>query len=137
MEAKLRGVDLRFLGLTDLGCVPDYYTPVLITNERMIRERPDVVQRWVSAVARGYKFAIDKPGAAAEILINSVDGINADLVRASQPWTSTKYAEGSTQWGEQSTSVWDAYSHWMVDHGLQSRLINTAAAMDGSFIKNR
>ena len=137
VEAKLRGVDLRFLGLTELGCVPDYYTPVLITNERMIRERADVVQRWVSAVARGYQFAIDNPATAAEVLINSVDGINAELVRASQPWTSEKYAEGATRWGEQATSVWDAYSQWMVDHGLQSRLINTAAAMDGSFIKNR
>ena len=136
VEAKLRGVDLRFLGLTDLGCVPDYYTPVLITNERLIADRPDVVQRWVRAVARGYEFAIDNPAAAAEILITSVAGINAELVRASQPWISGKYADGADRWGEQSGAVWDAYSQWMVDRGLQSRLINTSAAMDGSFIRN-
>jgi len=136
IEAKLRGVDLRFLGLTDLGCVPDYYTPVLITNEQLIADHPDVVQRWVRAVARGYEFAIDNPAAAAEILITSVDGIHAELVRISQPWISAKYADGASRWGEQSGSVWDSYSKWMVDRGLQSRLIKTSDAMDGSFIRN-
>ncbi len=64
IEAGLRGVDLDFMRLNDLDCVPDYYTPVLITGEQMIAERPDVVRRWIRATARGYQFAIDQPDAA-------------------------------------------------------------------------
>ena len=40
IEAQQRGIDLDFMRLNDLDCIPDYYTPVLITGEQMIAERP-------------------------------------------------------------------------------------------------
>ncbi len=136
IEAGLRGVDLNIARMLELDCVPDYYTPVLVTGERLIAERRDVVQRWVRAVSRGYGFAIENPAEAADILIASAEGINADLVRASQPWLSARYAQDAERWGDQSQAVWDAYAAWMVERGLQARIINTADAMDNSFIRN-
>ena len=122
--------------LNDLDCVPDYYTPVLITGEQMIAERPDVVRRWIRATARGYQFAIDQPDAAAEILIERAEGINAELVRASQPWLSAHYAEDADRWGEQKRTVWDVYAQWMFNHDLLPRAINPSKAFDNSFIRD-
>lgn len=136
IEAGLRGVDLDFMRLNDLDCVPDYYTPVLITGEQMIAERPDVVRRWIRATARGYQFAIDQPDAAAEILIERAEGINAELVRASQPWLSAHYAEDADRWGEQKRTVWDVYAQWMFNHDLLPRAINPSKAFDNSFIRD-
>ena len=136
IEAQLRGIELNFVRMVDLDCVPDYYTPVFVTGEQLIADRPDVVQRWTRAVKRGYDYAIRYPEDGAEILIANAEGINADLVRLSQPWLSARYAEGADRWGDQSQAVWDAYSRWMVDRGLQSRVINTEDAMDNSFIRS-
>ncbi len=136
IEARMRGVELTFLRLNDLECIPDYYTPVLVTGERMLSEREDVVQRFVRATARGYQYAIDQPEAAAEILIKRAEGINAELVRASQPWLSERYAADTDRWGMQTRATWSAYADWMLEHGLLERAINPNNAFDASFIRN-
>ncbi len=136
IEAQQRGIDLDFMRLNDLDCIPDYYTPVLITGEQMIAERPDVVQRWVRATARGYQLAIDEPSAAAEILIEQAEGINPELVRASQPWLKEHYAADADRWGEQKRAVWDLYAQWMYDRELLPRAINPSKAFDNSFIRD-
>jgi ABC-type nitrate/sulfonate/bicarbonate transport system substrate-binding protein len=42
-----------------LDCIPDWYTPLFITTESMIAERPDTVRRFMEATAQGYEFAIE------------------------------------------------------------------------------
>ena len=67
VKAGLEGIDINTVFLRDWG-VPDYYTPLLMTNESLIENSPDVVAGAVAAIARGYEFAIEKPADAAEIL---------------------------------------------------------------------
>lgn len=135
VRAQQLGVDLNYARLTDLDCIPDYYTPVLVTSEALIADNPNVVQRFVRATARGYRKAINEPEGAATALIRAVD-IDPDLVRASQRWLSPKYAEGTNRWGDQKRSTWSAYADWLVSHGLLERTINPNKAFDNSFIEN-
>ncbi len=53
----------------------DYYTPVIVTNEKMIKEKPDTVKAFMAATAKGYQYAIQKPEEAAGILLKA----NPDL----------------------------------------------------------
>ncbi len=135
-QAEQLGIELDYTRLTDLDCIPDYYTPVLVTGEAMIANNPDVVHRFVRATARGYELAINESSRAADALISAVEGIDAELVRASQQWLSPKYAEDASRWGEQKRETWAAYANWLVDHGLLERAINPNNAFDNSFIKN-
>ena len=50
-----------------LDCVPDYYTPILITSQEMIDEQPDVVAAFVQATARGFAYAIQNPARSRRI----------------------------------------------------------------------
>jgi len=134
IEAVQRGVALSYIRLTDFACIPDYYTPVLITGETLMRENRDLVQRFVRAAARGYEFAIARPAEAAEILIAAAEGVNRDLVRASQIWLSPRYAQDAARWGEQTSSRWAAYADWMFQHKLIGRAINPATAFTNEFI---
>ncbi len=136
IRAQLQGFELDYIRLTDLDCIPDYYTPVLATSEAMIADNPDVVQRFVRATARGYELAIDEPTRAADTLIKAVDGIDADLVRASQTWLSPRYAEDAGRWGEQTRETWLGYANWLVEYDLLDRAINPNDAFDNSFIEN-
>ncbi len=136
VRGELQGVALDFIRLTDTDCIPDYYTPVLATGEAMIANNPDIVQRFVRATARGYELAIREPSRAADALINAVDGIDAELVSASQQWLSPKYAEDASRWGEQKRETWAGYANWLVGHGLLEHAINPNNAFDNSFIEN-
>lgn len=82
VEAELRGTPLDVVMLSDWSdCVPDYYTPVIITSEQTMAEEPDLVRRFMAATAQGYEFAISNPAEAAEILLKYAPESNADLVR--------------------------------------------------------
>ncbi|MFC5650747.1 ABC transporter substrate-binding protein [Paenibacillus solisilvae] len=134
VEAELRGEKINMQYLTDYSEKLDYYTPVLETSEKMISEKKDIVQAFVAASAEGYKFAIDHPGDAAEVLIKAEPSLNADLVRASQKWISPKYQDDAKSWGEQKLEVWTNYADWMLEHKLLDKELDADKAFTNEFI---
>jgi ABC-type nitrate/sulfonate/bicarbonate transport system substrate-binding protein len=130
----LRKEPLDMLYLKDFSEKLDYYTPVLTTNETMIKEKPEIVKAFVGATAKGYKYAIDNPDLAAEILIKAVPDINQELVRASQKWLSPKYQDDALRWGEQKKAVWDNYADWLTEHKLLEKKLDSDAAFTNQFL---
>ncbi len=65
-----------------LQCIPDWYTPVFITNEATIRDRPELVEKFLAATARGYRRAIEDPDEAAADLLKAVPELDPALVKA-------------------------------------------------------
>ena len=119
INAELQGVDLNVIMLKDyLDCIPDYYTPILITSEAMIANDPDTVRAFVGATARGFDFAIESPAEAADILLAANPDLGADLVRASQAWLANEYRADAAQWGVQTGDVWQAYADFLIDGGI-------------------
>lgn len=135
IEAKRRGIKLNTIMLKDLNPVLDYYTPVIITNENNVKNRKDLVSRFVKAVKKGYEFSIKNPDEAAEILIKAVPELNADLVKNSQKYLSKQYQADAPNWGMQKESVWKNYAQWLVDHKLMKKMINVKSAFTNEFIK--
>ncbi|MFD2116896.1 ABC transporter substrate-binding protein [Paenibacillus yanchengensis] len=134
IEAELRGVDLNMIYLTDYTDKLDYYTPLVMTNEKMIAEQPETVKAFVAAVAKGYQYAIDQPTEAAEVLIKAVPELDAELVRASQAWLSPRYQDDAPRWGEQKLSVWENYAEWMLDSGLLDSSLEAEKAFTNDFL---
>jgi ABC-type nitrate/sulfonate/bicarbonate transport system substrate-binding protein len=134
IEAELRKEPLDMLYLKDFNEKLDYYTPVLTTNETMIKDKPEIVKAFVAATSKGYKYAIDHPAEAAEILIKAVPDINKDLVKASQKWLSPQYQADAPRWGEQKKTVWDNYANWLTEHKLLEKPLDTDAAFTNQFI---
>ncbi|EFM12996.1 NMT1/THI5 like domain protein [Paenibacillus curdlanolyticus YK9] len=134
VEAELRGEKLNMMYLTDYSDKLDYYTPVLATSEKMIADKPDIVKAFVAGAAAGYQFAIDKPEAAADILIKAEPDLNAELVKASQKWLSPKYTDDAPRWGEQKQAVWENYANWMYDHKLMEKKLEADKAFTNDFL---
>jgi ABC-type nitrate/sulfonate/bicarbonate transport system substrate-binding protein len=44
------------------------YEGLLLTNESTIRERPELVERFVRATARGWRYSVENQGEAAAVL---------------------------------------------------------------------
>lgn len=137
IEAELRNVDLNMLYLSDYSEKLDYYTPVLVTNEKMINENPETVEKFMAAVSKGFEFAIDKPDKAAEILIKAVPELDAELVKASQEWLSPRYKADADQWGVQKLDVWKDYASWMYEHDLLEKKLDSKAAFTNEFLPKK
>ena len=134
IEAELRGEELNMIYLTDYSEKLDYYTPVLATSEKLIGEKPDLVKAFVAGAAAGYKFAIESPEEAADVLIAAEPDLNAELVKASQKWLSPKYQDDAPRWGEQKLEVWKNYAEWMAEHGVMEGEFDPEAAFTNEFL---
>lgn len=118
IEAQRQGVDLNVFPLPDY-CIPDYSSPVIITNQQFIQQHPDVIKRFMKATAEGYEFAIQHPADAANLLIQGAPKGSFDdkqLVEKSQAYLSPLYAPGEACWGTQSLASWTNYPRFMFNH---------------------
>lgn len=118
IQAQREGLHLNIFPLLDY-CMPDYYSPVIITSQKDISSRPDVLKRFLAATAQGYTFAAQHSRDAADLLIKGAPVGTFDdsgLVYASQDYLSPKYAEGAKCWGEQTLDKWTNYPRFMYVH---------------------
>lgn len=134
VEAELRGEKINMIYLTDYSDKLDYYTPVISTNEKMIKNDPDTVKAFMAAVSKGYEFAIDNPSEAADILIKAVPDLDPELVKKSQEWLAAKYQDDAPRWGEQKQEVWKNYMDWMLEKGLLEKEIDVDKAFTNEFL---
>ncbi|MBU0494768.1 MAG: ABC transporter substrate-binding protein [Chloroflexi bacterium] len=135
IEAQVRGEPLNIIMLSDwVQCVPDYYTPVIIASEQTVAQRQDVARRFMAATSQGYRYAIEHPAEAADMLLQAAPESNAGLVRQSQQWLSPRYQADAARWGEQKAEVWQRYVDWMADQGLIARRIDPAQAFTTEFL---
>ena len=137
VEAELRGKDIDMVYLTDYSDKLDYYTPVLSTNEKMIAEKPEIVEKMVAAVAKGYEYAIENPEDAANILLVAAPDLSQDLVINSQKWLADKYQDDAEQWGVQKLDVWKNYADWMTENGVLEGDFDPEQAFTNEFLPKK
>ncbi len=134
IEAKRLGIELNLINLKDLDPVFDYYTPVIITSEKMIESRPEIVRSFMAAVAKGYDYCISNPGQAAGILIKHAPELNPELVRLSMDYLAKEYKADAPRWGEQKESVWQGFSSWMYNNHLIDTNIDISKAYSNEYL---
>lgn len=134
IEAELRNVDLNYISLRDKHPALDFYTPVIITSEAMIRENPQLIEKFMQATARGYQYAIENPHQAAELLLKAVPELDPELIIASQEYLAGEYQADAPRWGEMKSSVWKAYADFMFANQLIEQNIDADKAFTNQFL---
>lgn len=137
IEAKRKGIDLNLQMLKDLDPALDYYTPVIVTNEKHVNEQKELVKKFMVATAKGYQEAISNPSEAASILLKNAPELNPDLVKQSQEWLSTKYQDDAPQWGVQKEEIWNGYAKWMFERKLIPKMIEANKAFTNEFLPEK
>jgi ABC-type nitrate/sulfonate/bicarbonate transport system substrate-binding protein len=119
---QLRDIDhldtneLKFIDHT--GCIPDWYTPLLATSERMEKDRPADLKAFMAATSRGYQEAMAHPSEAVDALMKASPDLNRDLVTRSAKYLATRYADDPAEWGRQSSKVWTTFDAFLVRAGI-------------------
>jgi ABC-type nitrate/sulfonate/bicarbonate transport system substrate-binding protein len=118
IEAQEQGIALNVFPLLDY-CMPDYYSPVIITNQQLIQQNPNVITRFLKATAMGYTYATHHPKDAANLLIQRAPAgtfPDKQLVYDSQNYLSSRYSADATCWGVQTLDKWTNYPRFMYTH---------------------
>lgn len=133
IAAELKNYPINYIKLTDYDKALDYYTPVLITSDKLIQEDPELVKKFLRATQKGYQYCIDQPDKAAEILMANAPELDKALVLASQKYLAKEYAAGGT-WGVMKESVWQNYAKWLEDRKLIPKPLNTTEAYTNDYL---
>jgi len=112
-----------------LDCIPDWYTPVIVTSEKILREQPDLVRAFLKATAEGYRTAITTPQAAADALMSAVPESDRALVEASARFLAPFFATTPAAWGHQDAAVWEGFDAFL----RKSKIVTTVSPVADAF----
>ncbi|MBY4797280.1 ABC transporter substrate-binding protein [Collinsella sp. AGMB00827] len=132
-KCKLAGLDTSYFSFESVDKVFDYYTPVIIANNMLIKDDPKTVQAFMDATRRGYEDCIQDPDAAAEILLKAAPELERELVVASQHYLAEQYRADAPVWGLLDQKRWDAFYAWVSEQGF-APTIAAGAGMTDAFI---
>ena len=122
INAEISDFDFDYWDFRSISDDLDFYTPVIIANNKFLKESPETAKAFMRATAKGYEYAIAHPEEAAELLIagdttGSLEDAR-DLVYASQKWLSEQYISDAEEWGIFDPARWDAFYNWLYSNGL-------------------
>lgn len=135
IRLRQAGMDVVSLPFSDhFDCIPDWYTPLLATSERMIADEPEVVRNFMDATARGYVAAIDDPQAAADALLAAAPELDERLVRESADYLAEHYKADDLPWGMQRDEVWQDFTDFLRQAGILQGEFEVADAYTNEFL---
>lgn len=134
VQAKLKNFDLNFIPLNQFDNRLDYYTPVIISNETLLNDNPELAKKFMKATTEGYQFAIDNPEEAAKILVKHAPEIDEELAIESQKFLASKYKDDAPRWGEMKDEVWNNYTAFLKEYGLINKDLKPEDAYTNEFL---
>lgn len=130
-------VSLASLPLIDHDdCIPDWYTPLLASSDRMAEKRPADLAVLLAATSRGYQAAMEDPTAAVDALMKASPDLDRNLVTRSAAFLATRYADRPSQWGQQSDQVWSSFSAFLTKAGLVDKPIDVTEVWTNEFLRS-
>lgn len=123
IATEVAGLETDYFAFADINSALDFYTPVIIGNKDYMKENPAVTKAFLSAVKKGYEFAIENPQEAADILCKASPELDPQLVLASQNYMKDQYKAEVGQWGYMDPVRWNGFYNWINATGLSETMI--------------
>ena len=118
VKTELEELETDYFAFADIDPVFDYYTPVIISGNKFLEENPDTAKAFLSAVTKGYEFAIENPEEAADILVAAAPELDKELVVASQQYLADQYQADAPYWGYMDPERWNNFYSWVNENQL-------------------
>lgn len=127
INAEVNNIDVDTFFFKDLNPTFDYYSPVLVANNDLIKNDPDTVKAFLAATQKGYEYAVENPDEAAQMLIDGDDTGSLkgseELVKASQKYMADQYISDAPKWGYIDPSRWNAFYNWLSEEKIVDETI--------------
>ena len=137
IAAQLKDFPINFILLQDYDSNLDFYTPVIIASEDLLRKEPELTRKFLRATTRGYKFCIEKPEEAAEALLKNAPETDREIAIASQKYLASQFQADAERWGEMKEEVWENYANWMYKRKLIDKELDANAAFTNEYLPEK
>ena len=120
VEADVKGIELNQFLLDDYE-IPYGYSPVLTAHRDWTEQNADLLRRFMDATSAGFRFAVEDPDEAAQMLIETSKHptlTDRNFVEQSQQMISGYYLDGEGQWGLMHRNVWASFANWLIRNHL-------------------
>jgi len=134
VKCQLNDFPIEYTPVRDLDERLDYYTPVIIANNKTLEENPEMVRKFLAATEKGYEYAIANPKESAEILQKYAPDYSIEMLAMSQEYLASKYKEDSDRWGVMKDEVWDNYTGFMTEYGVIDEAIPASECYTNEFL---
>jgi len=128
LTAKEKGFDVNIIAPSAYGI--DLYADTLFTTEKMLKEKPEVVQKFVAATLQGWTAAMAAPEEAAKITVKYGDKLTYDhelaMIKASIPLLKPD----DKPVGYMDEAGWSSAQKLLLDAGFQKDRVNVAEAFN-------
>ncbi len=137
VKCALADFPIHYMELRALDERLDYYTPVLIANDRTIGERPEMLRAFLKATEQGYRYAIEHPEESAALLSRYAPDYSPELLSRSQAYLAGKYQDDAPQWGMMRDEVWNRYTDFLLEYGVIDAPIDAKECYTNAFLPER
>ncbi|MDA0987613.1 MAG: ABC transporter substrate-binding protein [Chloroflexi bacterium] len=124
---ELQGFALNVLRMEEWG-VPDFYELVLVASEDTIANKPEVVERFLRATAKGFADAIADPQAAVDILVDANPETDRALETRGIDLLAPMWEADGQVFGWQTGERWESLAGWMKEQGLLKEEVDASEA---------
>jgi ABC-type nitrate/sulfonate/bicarbonate transport system substrate-binding protein len=132
---ELLGRDVTTLRFIDyLNCIPDWYTPILITGEALAMDNPELVKDFLKVASKGYNEAMKSPSDSAEALLALAPELDSTLVKLAADYHADKYRDGDTAWGIQDETVWQGFTQFLLEAEYLEQAPDLASTWTNEFL---
>lgn len=116
VSAKTQGIDLDFILLQDIDPDMNFYSPLIAASDETIENKSEQLKKFLSAAGKGYKYAVDNPDEAAEILCGEDSSLDLDMVKESQRYVNQYYLNDDGEWGVMDGNVWSSFTDFLYEN---------------------
>lgn len=122
--------------LPDDWGVPTYYELILVASEDTVRDRPELVQKFVSAFIKGYEQALADPQGSIDTLLrmNPDAEIDEAVDRAGVDLLVPLWQSEGQPFGSIAPERWLAFADWMKSQSLIAQSFDATSAFDVTFV---
>lgn len=137
VASEEKEIDLNFIKLQDFDENLNFYTPVIIANEKLLKDKPELAEKFLEATSKGYEYAIENPKDAAMELLKDNPEIDENIAIESQKYLAGEYKKGIDRWGEMKSEIWTNYANWMYERELIENELNVEEAYTNEFLPEK
>jgi putative hydroxymethylpyrimidine transport system substrate-binding protein len=131
--AEQQGQPVNIMKIQDWG-VPDYYELLLVTNDNMLKQNPEVVRKFLSAAVRGYNEVPQNKDAALDLLKAANAETDLNVERPGLDLLIPYWTANNVLFGTQTTARWQSYVDWMRSKGLLDKDVKVADCFTSDYL---
>jgi NitT/TauT family transport system substrate-binding protein len=133
VQLRLAGQEVNVIAVADYIDLP---ANGLVTNDQLIVQNPELVQRMVNALLATYRYTLDNPDEAFEISLRAVPEAGGDNQAASRAIFDASlplWQADEDELGRSDPLVWQQAAEFMLEMGLLDTAVDTKNIVTNRF----